>query len=118
VGHTSGFAVARQESLRFRTSRLSALRTLPATVKYVTVGNLKHDGRAALFLMDYPNQARHEILGRAEILEGPEARDMLNELAVPGHPERIERAIRIHLEAFDWNCQQHMTPHFTPKQIS
>jgi len=86
--------------------------------QYVSVGNLKHDGRVALFLMDYPNQARLKVLGRAEILEGPEARDIIDELAVPGHRAGIERAIRIHLEAFDWNCQQHITPRFTAEQIS
>lgn len=85
--------------------------------QYISVGNLKHDGRVALFLMDYPNQARLKILGRAEILEGLEAKDVLKELAVPGHPARIERAIRIRLEAFDWNCQQHITPRFTAEQI-
>ena len=31
-----------------------------------------------------------------------------------GRPERI---IRLRLEAFDWNCQQHITPRFTEAEI-
>jgi len=29
----------------------------------------------------------------------------------------IERAYVIHVEAFDWNCPQHITPRFTAEQI-
>ena len=29
----------------------------------------------------------------------------------------IERVFVIHVEAFDWNCQQHITPRFTAEQI-
>ena len=85
--------------------------------QYISVGNLKHDGRVALFLMDYPNQTRLKILGRAEILEGPDAKEALNRLALPGYPAKIERALKIHLEAFDWNCQQHITPRYTAEQV-
>jgi predicted pyridoxine 5'-phosphate oxidase superfamily flavin-nucleotide-binding protein len=85
--------------------------------QYISVGNLKHDGRVALFLMDYPNQTRLKILGRAEILEGPDAKEALNRLALPGYPAKIERALKIHLEAFDWNCQQHITPRYTAEHV-
>lgn len=76
--------------------------------QYVSVGNLTHDGRVSLFLMDYHNQARLKILGRAEIREGPGAKELLDELTMPGYKAKVERAIVIHLEAFDWNCQQHI----------
>ena len=29
----------------------------------------------------------------------------------------IERVYVIRVEAFDWNCQQHITPRFTAEQI-
>jgi hypothetical protein len=29
----------------------------------------------------------------------------------------VERVFTIHIEAFDWNCQQHITPRFTEEQI-
>jgi uncharacterized protein len=29
----------------------------------------------------------------------------------------VERVIKIHVEAFDWNCQQHITPRYTEEEI-
>jgi len=37
--------------------------------QYISVGNLLHDDRVALFLMDYVYQRRLKILGRAEVHE-------------------------------------------------
>ena len=36
--------------------------------QYISVGNLQHDDRVALFLMDYAGQQRLKILGRTKIL--------------------------------------------------
>jgi len=38
-------------------------------------------------------------------------------LQVPGYKARVERAIVIHVEAFDWNCPQHITPRYTMDEI-
>jgi predicted pyridoxine 5'-phosphate oxidase superfamily flavin-nucleotide-binding protein len=85
--------------------------------QYISVGNLLHDDRVALFLMDYPNQSRLKILGHAAIHEGPEAKDLIGQLASPTDQSPIERAIVIKLEAFDWNCPQHITPRYTQEDI-
>src|SRR5580704_14314392 len=45
--------------------------------QYISTGNLTIDPRVALILVDYPRKARLKILGRAEILEGPEAKDWI-----------------------------------------
>jgi len=37
--------------------------------QYISLGNLEHDARVALFFMDYPNQTRLKILGRVEAHE-------------------------------------------------
>ncbi len=39
-------------------------------------------------------------------------------LAVPDYPGRVERAVRITVEAFDWNCPQHITPRFTEAELA
>ena len=41
--------------------------------QFISAGNLTTDARVALILVDYPQQARLKILGRAEILEGDHA---------------------------------------------
>ena len=87
--------------------------------QYISTGNLKHDDRVTLFLMDYRMQNRLKILGRAKIFEGDtEAKSLIEKLRVPGEKTPAERAVVIHVEAFDWNCQQHITPRFTEEEMA
>lgn len=52
--------------------------------QYISVGNLQHDDRVALFFMDYPAQQRLKILAHAEVHEGDaEARKLIETLRVP-----------------------------------
>jgi predicted pyridoxine 5'-phosphate oxidase superfamily flavin-nucleotide-binding protein len=83
--------------------------------QYVTVGNLRTDDRAALFFMDYPNRLRLKVLGRVTLVE-PGA-ERLAELQIPGYPARVERGFIIRVEAFDWNCSQHITPRYTVAEL-
>jgi uncharacterized protein len=85
--------------------------------QYITTGNLHHDDRVALFFMDYPAQTRLKILGRAKIHEGPEAATLIEQLRSPNEKTPIERAFIIHIEAFDWNCPQHIIPRYTEEEI-
>lgn len=87
--------------------------------QYISVGNLYHDTRVALFLMDYPNQQRLKIFGRVKIYEGDEAaRELIRKLKSPGESTPVERAIVIDVEAFDWNCPQHITPRYTQEELA
>jgi predicted pyridoxine 5'-phosphate oxidase superfamily flavin-nucleotide-binding protein len=86
--------------------------------QYISLGNLQHDDRVALFLMDYPTQSRLKILGRAAVHEGDaEAATLLEKLRVPEEKTVAERAVVIHVEAFDWNCPQHITPRYTQEEL-
>jgi uncharacterized protein len=96
-----------------------AFADLRGNKQYISRGNLEHDNRVALFLMDYPTQSRLKILGRAHILEGDaEAARVLETLRVPGEKTPAERAVIIHVEAFDWNCQQHITPRYSEEELA
>ncbi len=87
--------------------------------QYISVGNLRHDDRVALFFMDYPARQRLKILGHAEIHEGDaEARKLIERLRVPEEKSPAERAVLIHIAAFDWNCPQHITPRYTEEELS
>ncbi|QNI37756.1 pyridoxamine 5'-phosphate oxidase family protein [Edaphobacter albus] len=85
--------------------------------QYVSLGNIKHEDRVALFLMDYPSRSRLKILGHAVVHEGEAARSYIDVLSSPQDRNLIERVILIQIEAFDWNCQQHITPRYTEEQI-
>jgi uncharacterized protein len=85
--------------------------------QYISTGNLTTDDRVALILVDYARQARLKILGHATVVEGAEAKAWIEKLAGPDYPATVERVFVIRVAAFDWNCQQHITPRFTEEQI-
>jgi predicted pyridoxine 5'-phosphate oxidase superfamily flavin-nucleotide-binding protein len=134
IGQLDGFYMASVSEtgwpyIQFRGGSKGFLRVLdPSTIgfadlrgnkQYISLGNLEHDNRVAIFLMDYPNQARLKILGRARILEGgAEAASTIETLRVPGERTPAERAILIDVEAFDWNCQQHITPRYSEEELN
>ncbi len=85
--------------------------------QYVSTGNIGTDDRVALILVDYPAQTRLKILGRAQIFEGEAAGEWMERLRDPNSKAVIERVYVIRVEAFDWNCPQHITPRYTAEQI-
>ncbi|MFB8007233.1 pyridoxamine 5'-phosphate oxidase family protein [Nocardia sp. NPDC056000] len=83
--------------------------------QYISRGNLDHDGRVALFLMDYAARTRLKIMGRARVVEAQQDPDLIAALGDKDYPARIERALLIEVEAFDWNCSQHI-PELYPRE--
>ena len=105
--------------LRVLDDRTLGFADLRGNRQYITTGNLRGNDRVALFLMDYPTQSRLKILGRVEMREETrEAEDWIAKLRVPAEPTPPERAFVIHVEAFDWNCQQHITPRYTQEEVA
>lgn len=84
--------------------------------QYLSVGNLGANDRATLFLIDQANRRRVKLFGRTEIHGAEERPDLVEAVADPGYRARIERVVVLHLEAFDWNCPQHITPRFTAEE--
>ncbi|HYO81409.1 MAG TPA: pyridoxamine 5'-phosphate oxidase family protein [Bryobacteraceae bacterium] len=85
--------------------------------QFISTGNLATDNRVALIMVDYPRQARLKLLGHAEIFEGAPAREWIQRLHQPGYKAVVERAYVIRVQAFSWNCRQHIIPRFTADQI-
>jgi len=86
--------------------------------QYVSVGNIKADGRVALILMDYPNRRRLKIWGRARVVHESEDPELIARLEMPAYRAPVERAIVMAIEACDWNCPKHITPRFTETEIA
>ena len=86
--------------------------------QYISLGNFEHDARVALFFMDYPNQTRLKILGRVEIHEkDSKSATLIERLRIADPKDVPERAILIHVEGFDWNCPQHITPRYSVEEL-
>jgi uncharacterized protein len=86
--------------------------------QYISLGNVSANDRVALFLMDYPHRARMKIYAHIEARDLAADPQLALALALPGYRARVERGFVLHLEAFDWNCSQHITPRFTQAQIN
>jgi predicted pyridoxine 5'-phosphate oxidase superfamily flavin-nucleotide-binding protein len=85
--------------------------------QYVTVGNARANDRVSLFLMNYAHQRRLKIFGRLHFVDAAEDPELAARLSVADHPGTVERAALITVEAFDWNCPQHITPRFTEAEL-
>jgi len=86
-------------------------------MQYITVGNISTNHNVALIMVDYPARARLKILARAEVVELMDD-PSLYELLDPGdYTFKPERMMVFHVEAYDWNCPQHITPRYTVQEI-
>jgi len=97
--------------------RTIAFADFRGNVQYLSVGNIGHDGRVAMILMDYPNRRRLKVWGRARIVHEADEPGLVARLTVAGYRARVERAIVVTVAAFDWNCPQHITPRFTEAEV-
>ena len=86
--------------------------------QYVTLGNLATDARVSLFLMDYASRRRLKLLGRARAVDATEDPGLSAQLAVPGYPAVVERSLLVRVEAFDWNCSQHIPQRWTRAELA
>ena len=86
--------------------------------QYISVGNLSSDDRAALILMDYAGRARLKIYVHVEALALDADAALAAQVADPAYRGKPERLLKLHLETFDWNCPQHITPRFTEGEIA
>lgn len=85
--------------------------------QYISVGNLVHNNRISLMLMDYAHQQRLKILGRVRLLDEADDPEVFARLKTKEERIPIERAFVVRVEAIDWNCPQHITPRFTAAEI-
>src|SRR5262245_28712529 len=116
-----------QPYIQYRGGKPGFLKVLDATtlgfadfrvnLQYISIGNLRQNDKAALFLMDYASRQRLKILASVEVKEAQDAPELIDKLAMPDYPARIECAMILHVEAFDWNCTQHITPRYTTEEI-
>ncbi len=85
--------------------------------QYISVGNLNTDDRVSLILVDYPNRRRLKIWGRVRLIDKAEQPDLIKRLHDAQYRARPERAAIITVEAFDWNCPQHIPQRMTIEEF-
>jgi len=132
IGERDGFYMAtvgddEQPYIQFRGGPKGFLKVLDdqtlgfadfrGNLQYISVGNLSEHKKAALILMDYAAQRRLKILVNVEVKDAVDDPKTIAQLTMPGYKAKIERAMILHVQAFDWNCPQHITPRYTIDEI-
>lgn len=90
--------------LRVVDARTLVFTDVPGNRQFISVGNLARNDRVALMLMDYTRRRRLKLLGRLSVQASTD----------PEHPGR-EMTIRV--EAYDWNCPQHIPQRFEAEDV-
>jgi predicted pyridoxine 5'-phosphate oxidase superfamily flavin-nucleotide-binding protein len=103
--------------LKVLDQRTLAYADFRGNLQYISVGNLQQNDKAALILMDYANRQRLKIYARIEVLEAKDAPELIAQLQDMAYKAQVERAMVLHVEAFDWNCPQHITPRYTIEEV-
>lgn len=85
-------------------------------VQYVTVGNLSDNDKAFIFIMDYRHRKRLKIWGRARYVEGD--RELIERLRIPEDDSEVERVILFEVEAWNWNCPQHIPRRYSEQEVA
>jgi predicted pyridoxine 5'-phosphate oxidase superfamily flavin-nucleotide-binding protein len=104
--------------LRVIDDRTLAFADFTGNRQYISLGNLGADRRVSLILMDYTNRRRLKIFAQAEVKSLADDPDLTAKIATPGYRGKMERAFVLHLDAFDWNCPQHITQRFDAPDVA
>jgi predicted pyridoxine 5'-phosphate oxidase superfamily flavin-nucleotide-binding protein len=86
-------------------------------MQYISTGNITTNNNVALILVDYPARARLKILAKVEIVELKDDPGLYDLLALEDYKFKPERMMIFNIEAYDWNCPQHITPRYTVEDI-
>jgi len=84
--------------------------------QYITLGHLKENDRAHIFVLHFATQQRVKLWGRARVVEND--LELMERLVDPAYKARPQRAVVFTLEAWDINCTQHIVPRYSEAEIA
>jgi len=85
--------------------------------QYISAGNIEATGKSVLLLMDYAERKRLKIWAQAAVLHAEDHPEMMARVSLGDYKATVERIFTFTLEAFDWNCPQHITKRYTLDEI-
>ena len=86
--------------------------------QYVSVGNMATNNSVSLIMIDYPSKTRLKIFAKAEVVELKDNLELYDSLQLEDYEFRPERMLIFNIEAYDWNCPQHIIPRYTVDEIN
>ncbi|MGI9240899.1 MAG: pyridoxamine 5'-phosphate oxidase family protein [Verrucomicrobiales bacterium] len=106
-----------QGFLKILDDRTLAFADFRGNRQYISVGNINSGGKVALILLDFARRVRLKIWATATVQEAAEDPELAALLSDPSYKGKVERLIRLSIQAYDWNCPQHITPRYTEEEI-
>lgn len=100
------------------TDRRLAFADFRGNRQLISRGNLADDNRVAIFFMDYVQRARLKMLGRVSAIDLTIEPALAEQLVDPAYGATVTQGLMIDIEAYDWNCPQHITPRYTIEDIA
>ena len=97
-------------------SHMLAFADFAGNRQYITLGHLKENNRAHIFVLHFASQQRLKLWGRARVIEGDV--ELMERLVDPAYKARPERAIVFRIEAWDINCRQHIVARYSEAEIA
>ena len=97
-------------------SHMLAFADFAGNRQYITLGHLKENDRAHIFILHYATQQRLKVWGRARVIE--DDAELMERLVDPSYKVRPQRAIAFRIEAWDSNCRQHIVARYTEAEIA
>lgn len=85
--------------------------------QYISIGNIKDNPNVALIMVSYPHRARLKIYAKAKTATIAENPDLFSKIDLKAYKHKPERIIILEVQAYDWNCPQHIVPRYTVQEI-
>ncbi len=85
--------------------------------QYISSGNIASNGKAMLFLIDYPTKQRVKIWVEAEYIPIDQAGDYLEQLVPEGMEGEVVSVFIMKIQAYDWNCPKYITQRYTADEF-
>lgn len=97
-------------------SHMLAFADFAGNRQYITLGHLRENDRAHIFILHFATQQRLKLWGRARVVEDDLA--LMERLVDPAYKAKPQRAIVFRIEAWDINCRQHIVARYSEAEIA
>ncbi|MBO9659839.1 MAG: pyridoxamine 5'-phosphate oxidase family protein [Chitinophagaceae bacterium] len=85
--------------------------------QFISAGNLAEHNKVAIIMIDYPSRTRLKLYARGEVVELKGNEDLYEQLKPAEYNFRASSMMIFHVDAYDWNCPQHITRRYTLEDI-
>ncbi|RDC66189.1 pyridoxamine 5'-phosphate oxidase family protein [Adhaeribacter pallidiroseus] len=85
--------------------------------QYISVGNIETNPQVALIMVSYPHRARLKVYAQAKVVSLTDEPELFAQIDPADYKHRPERILVLTVQAYDWNCPQHITPRYTAEEL-